>query len=93
MAQPGDDGGFGALLDRDAFGAGHRAAANRRGMSGDGTGQAVGEISVISMKRQERHNSAVEIFDVFGLGVVTVAGGGYLSQSFAASTVRNDQGS
>ena len=51
VAHPGDDGSFGPLLDRDAFRPGHRAAPDRRGMIGDGTGQPVGKIGVISDER------------------------------------------
>jgi hypothetical protein len=74
MAHPGNHGGFGARLDRDALRSCDRAGSNRRGMVSDATGQAVGEISVISMKRQERHDSPVEIINVLGLGLVTASG-------------------
>ena len=44
----------------------------------DSTGQAVGEISVISMKGQERHDRSVEIFNILGLGLLSTANVGFL---------------
>ena len=78
MAHPGDDGSLGPLLDRDAFRPGDGAAANRRGVIGHGLGQPVGEIGVIGMKGQERHDRPQEILDVLGLGLITASGVGFL---------------
>ncbi len=44
----------------------------------DGTGQPVGEIGVVGGERQERHHRPQEVFNVFGLGLLTAAGGGFL---------------
>ena len=55
VAHPGDHGGFGPLLDRDAFRPGDRAAADRRGMIGDGRASRSAR-SAYGMKRQERHD-------------------------------------
>jgi hypothetical protein len=74
VAQPGDHRRLGPLLDGDALRAGHGAAADRRGMVSDGTGQAVGEIGVTFVKSQERHDRSVEILDVSRLGLVTASG-------------------
>ena len=54
VPHPGDHGSFGPLLDRDTFGPGHCAAANRRGMIGDGSCHSIAKIGVIFMKAQER---------------------------------------
>ena len=66
------------LLDRDALGPGDRAAPDRRGMIGDGTGQPVGEVGVSGMEGQERHDRPVEVLDVLGLGLLTASGVGLL---------------
>ena len=47
-------------------------------MVGHGTGQAVGEISVICMKGQEHHHRPKEVFNVLGLGFLTASGVGFL---------------
>ncbi len=43
MPHPGDDGGFGPLLNRDAFRSGDRAATDRRGVVRDGCWPAAGQ--------------------------------------------------
>jgi hypothetical protein len=78
MAQPGDHRYFGPLLNRNAFRPGDSSAADRRGMIGDGPCQAVGEISVICMKGQERPHCPQEVLNVLGLGFVTSSGVGFL---------------
>lgn len=66
------------LLYRDALRPGYGAAADRRGVVCDGTGQTLGEIGVTFVKTQERQDSTVEVLDVTGLGLVTAAGIGCL---------------
>ena len=78
MPHPGDYGGFGPLLDRDALRSGDCPGANGRGMNRDSTGEPVGKINVILMKAQERHHRPVEILDVLSLGLVTASGVGLL---------------
>lgn len=56
MPHPSDYGSFGTLLDRDSFCPSDRAAANRRGMIGHGTGEALGEIGVLTMEGKESHH-------------------------------------
>jgi hypothetical protein len=73
VAHPGDHGGFGPLLDRDALCPGYRAAADRRGVVGDGPCQPLGEAGVVWMESQERQDRTVEVLDVLGLGLVTAA--------------------
>lgn len=74
MPHPGDDGSLGSLLDGDALRPGDGSASYRRGMIRYGTGQALGEISVICMKGQERDHRPQEVFNVLGLGFVTAVG-------------------
>jgi hypothetical protein len=78
MPHPGDHGRFRPLLDRDALRPGHRAAADRRGVLGDGTGQPIGEVGVAGMERQECQDGPVEVLDVLGLGRLTPPGCGLL---------------
>src|SRR5437762_1571912 len=77
VAHPRNDGSLGPLLDRDALGPGDGSAPNWRGMVGDGTGNPLGEISVISVKAQEPHDRPEEVFDVLGLGLFTASGIGF----------------
>lgn len=91
MSQPGNYRSLGPLLDRDSPGPGHRAATNRRGMSGDDAGQPVG------VERQERDDGAGEVFTVRALYLVMpantsllslgVAVGGSLSFEFSSNAV------
>jgi hypothetical protein len=79
MPQPSDDGSFGSSLDGDALRPGHRPAADRRGVIGDGTGQSLGNICVVGMKAQELDHCPQEILDVFGLRLFTAAGVGFFA--------------
>jgi len=74
MAHPGDHGRLGPPLDRDALGPGDRAAADRGGVIGDGSCQALAKLSVVRRKRQERHYRPEEILDIFRLGLRTAPG-------------------
>ena len=76
VAQPGDHGGFGTLLDGDAPRPGDGPAADRRGMIGDGTGQAVG---VAGVEGQELQHRPVEVLDVLGLRLLTAAASFFLA--------------
>ena len=78
MTQPGDHGGFGPLLHREAFRPGDRTAADRGGMVRDGMGEPVSEVGVVLMKRQERQDCPEEVLDVLGLCLHTAAGVGFL---------------
>jgi len=69
MTHPSDHGSLGSLLDGDAFRSGHGAAADRRGMIGDGPCHSLGEIGVIAMKAQEREDCPEKVFNVKGLGL------------------------
>ena len=73
VSHPGDDGGLSPLLDRDALGAGHGPAADRRCVLGHRTGQTLGQIVMRWMKRQERHDGRGELFDVICVGFVPAA--------------------
>lgn len=76
MAHPSDGRGFGALLDRDASGAGDGAAADGCGVGGDACGHGGGVVAVVSVKRQEGEHGAAEIFGVsFLVGGAASAGG------------------
>lgn len=61
MPHPGDHGGLGPLLDRDAPRPGDRAAADGRGVLGDGTGQPVGQIGMLGVEGQERQDRPMEV--------------------------------
>jgi hypothetical protein len=74
----GDHGSLGSLLDRNTLGAHHGAASDRRGTICHGPCHPLGEISVIRMKAQERHDRPVEVFNVLGLSLVTASGVGLL---------------
>ena len=50
MTHPGNDGSLGSLFDRNALGPGNRATPDRRGMSGDGTGEPVGDFGMVLWK-------------------------------------------
>ncbi len=76
VPHPGNDSGFGTLLNRDSLGPGNRSAANRRGMIGNRTGQPGGEISMCRMEGQKCEYGTVEVFDVFGLGFISASGVG-----------------
>ncbi len=71
MTHPGDDGGFGPLLDRNAFGSRHRPATDRSGMIRHGSCQTVGKIRVDGMEGQKTHDRTIEILDILGLDLVT----------------------
>ncbi len=79
VPHPGDHGGFSPLLDRDASCPGDRAAADRRGVLGDGPCQPVGESDVTGVERQECRDGPVEVLDVLGLGLPTPPGCGLLT--------------
>ena len=70
MPHPGNDGGFGTLLDGDAFGPGDGAAANRGGMVHNFPCNLPGEIGVPWVEVQGLDDRPVEILDIFGLGLV-----------------------
>ena len=76
VAHPCDGGGFGALLDRDTFGARHGATANGRGVSGDPIGhRGRGEL-VARMKREVGENSGAKVGGIrhFRFGASLAAG-------------------
>jgi len=78
VAHPGDHSSLGPLLDRDALRPGDCPTTDRRCVIGDGPCQPVGEIGVISMKGQELDHRPQEVFDIFGLGLLTASGVGFL---------------
>jgi len=67
VPHPGDDRGLGATLDRNALGAGDRAAADGRGVVRDGMGELQGQCRMPLMEREERQHGRLEVFDVLGL--------------------------
>jgi hypothetical protein len=77
VTHPGDHGSFGSLLDRDALRSSHGAAADWRGMIGDGTGQLLRKIGVYRIECQELDHRPEEVFDVLSLGLLTTAGVGF----------------
>jgi hypothetical protein len=79
VPHPSNHRSLGTLLDRDALRPGDRPASYRSGMIGDSTGQAGGNIGVVCMKGQERDHNSQEVLDVFGLGLVTAFGSGFLA--------------
>src|SRR3712207_845772 len=89
MSHPGDDSGFGSLLDRDAFRAGHGSASYWCGVVGDGLSQPVREVGVVRVKSQKGEDRQREVFDVLVLDFFTATGGGLsllskvLGRSFA----------
>ena len=78
MTKPSDDRRLGSFFDWDSFCSGNGAASNRRGVIGDGMSKLFGQIGIAWMKRQKLQNRPVEIFDVFGLGLASASGGGFL---------------
>lgn len=77
VAEPGDGGGLGAFLERDAFGAGDSAAADGRGVGGDQGSEEHGVGGVGGMKGEEGENGCAEVLDVVGLlDGAALAGGG-----------------
>lgn len=68
VTHPGDRGGFGALLDGNAFGARDGAAADGRGVRGDLIGHGSGGELVARMEGEEGQNRGPEIGDVNGFG-------------------------
>ncbi len=68
MPHPGDHGGFRPLLDRDSLRSGDRPAADRRGMLGDRSCEALRQIGVALMEGEERQHRPLEALDVPGLG-------------------------
>lgn len=76
VSHPGDHGGFGAISDRNPAGTGNGAAADRRGVSGDGVGQPPGEFRVFGVKVEELQYGGLKILDVFGLCLVSPFGVG-----------------
>lgn len=67
VTQPSDDGCCCPLFDRDSFGAGHGAGADRRGVNGDSLGQPVSKIGVVRVESQEHHDRSSDVFDILGL--------------------------
>jgi len=64
VAHPGDHGSLGSPLHGNALRPGNCPTSDRGCVVGDGTGQPVGEIGVISMKGQELDHRPQEVFDV-----------------------------
>ena len=83
VAEPGDGGGLGALLDRNAFGAGDRAAADGRGVFGDQIGERVGFEAELRMEVEEADDRVAEIH-----GVVLLVGGAALATGVKLSLIR-----
>ena len=54
MTEPRDGGGFGALLNGNALGAGDRTAPYGSGVSGDKIGEALGIASMRAMEGEKR---------------------------------------
>ena len=73
--------------EQGKFRPGDRAASDRSGMIGNRTGQSVGEISMGRMEVQERQHGCVEVFDVFGLGLVSASSIGLLAFGVAFNSV------
>ncbi len=78
VPHPGDDGGLGPAVDGDPLGAGDGAAADRRGVGGDGVGQPLGHRGVPRGEGQEGEDGPAERADVIGLLAVPPDGGGGL---------------
>ena len=83
MTQPSDHRCLGTLLDRNPFGAGDRAAADRGGMVGHGNGEPLSKIGMVRVKCQEGDHGPVEVLDVLGLNLLTAFGVGFFSFSEA----------
>lgn len=64
MPQPRDDGGLGAVLDRNAFRPCYGSTANGRGMAGNRMSQLLSEIGMGRMERQKCHDGLGEVFGV-----------------------------
>ena len=76
VSHPGDGGGFSALLDGDALGAGDRAAADRRGVGGDAIRHGGGGELVTGMEREVAQDRRAEVSGVsdFCFGPALAAG-------------------
>ena len=68
MAHPGDHGGLGAFLHRDASGAGHGAAADRCGVGGHRPGEAFRGVGVGRMEAEESEDRLKEVVHILRLG-------------------------
>jgi hypothetical protein len=79
VAHPGDDGGFGALLDGDPLRSRDGAAADGGGVGGDRGGELLGERRVGRIEPEEADDGGVEVFDVGGLDSLAALGVGGLS--------------
>lgn len=77
VAHPGDGGGFGPLLDGNAFGAGDGAASDGSGVGGDAGGELVGQQTVAGVEGEELIDGAFEVFDVFDLFGGAAAASGF----------------
>lgn len=71
VPHPGDHGRFGPLLDRNALGSSDRAAADGRGMIGDGPSHSLCQVRVLGMEVEEGHDRGIEVFDVLGLSFLS----------------------
>ena len=78
MAHPGNHGSFGPSLDGNAFGTGDGATADRSGVIRDGSCQPSGEVGVVGVESQKRHDRTKEVLDVLGLRLFTPASVGLL---------------
>ena len=74
VSHPGDHGGLGAISDRYPAGTGDGAAADRRGVPGDGVGQPPGEFRMVGVKVEELQHRGLKILDVLGLCFVSPFG-------------------
>ena len=95
VAHPGDDGGFGPPLQRDALGTGDGTAADRSRVFGDGRCQPSGQVGTAGIEGQEVEDGATKRIDVLrlclfpalplGLALLGVARRGALGSPFAAN--------
>ena len=74
VPHPGDDGGCGPVFDRDSFRPGDRATSDWGGMIGHGSGYSPGKVIVSGVECQESQHGRIEVFDVFGLGLIPASG-------------------
>ncbi len=76
VTHPGDGGGFSALLDGDALGAGYRAAADGGGVGGDAISHGGGGELVAGVKREVAEDRRAEVSGVshFRFGPALAAG-------------------
>ena len=79
MSHPGDDGCFGALLDRDPLGACHGSTADGCRMVGNGARHSFRQIAMTGMEIQISQHGIGKVFDIFDLSFLASLGVGLAS--------------